>query len=227
MTSPVQNAGHLFGGVTAQGSSSESPLGMDAFLKMFLTQLQHQDPNNPMESYELAAQLAQFSTVERLSEVNNNMVKQLSALNSINYSQMVQMVGKDVTGEDDGIQLHEGQVSTSSYDLEVPARVTVKIYNEEGSLVRTLSLGTQESGTYQVQWDGKSDAGQSVVDGKYRVQVEAVNELGNSVSVEQKVSGPVHAFRLVDGVPHLVLDHEKGLCLPIAAVRQVREASSV
>ncbi len=223
MISSAQNTGNLFGGVRFQESSFESPLGKDAFLDMFLTQLKNQDPTNPMESHELAAQLAQFTTVERLSEINKNVVEQLSSLTSINYSQMAQMVGKEVVGEDGGIQLFEGRTSESSYELPVAARVTVKIFNDQGTLVRTMNPGSQESGTHQVNWDGRNDAGQALSQGKYHAHIEAVDGTGNLIEVEQKVSGSVHAFRLVENQPYLVLDQENGLHLPISSVRQVSE----
>ncbi len=225
MTIPVQSTGNLFAGLKTTENSLKSPLDMDAFLNMFLAQLKNQDPTNPLESYELASQLAQFSTVERLSEINKNMVQQLDALNAINYSQMAQMVGKDVVGQDDGIQFYEGQTSTSSYDLQASANVTVNILSEDGTLVKRIPLGVQESGTHHVDWDGTNDSGQTVMEGRYRVYIEAVDGEGNSIPVENKASGAVHAFRLINGKPYLVLGHEKGLCLPIAAVRQVSEGA--
>ncbi len=221
MMNPAQNTGSLFGGVTFTKNSFESPLGKDAFLNMFLTQLKHQDPTNPMESHELAAQLAQFTTVERLSEINKNVVEQLSSLTSINYSQMAQMVGQEVVGQDGGIQLYDGRTSASSYDLPVTARVAVKIFNDNGTLVRTLNLGSQAAGNHLVEWDGKNEAGQALGQGRYHAHIEAVDETGNFIQVGQRVSGTVHAFRLVENQPYLVLDHEKGLLLPIASVRQV------
>lgn len=221
MTTAIQNMGNLFGGATVSENSFKSPLDMNAFLNMFLTQLKHQDPTNPMESYELAAQLAQFSSVERLSEINKNAVHQLNSLKSINYSQMIQMIGREVVGVDNGIQLHEGGTSRSSYELKVPANVTVKILSEEGSLIRSIPLGVQSSGTYDVAWDGKNNGGQMMPPGKYSVQVEARDDDGRLLQVEQSVAGSVHAFRLEQGKPYLVLDHEKGIRVPIAAVSQV------
>jgi flagellar basal-body rod modification protein FlgD len=62
------------GGITTTSTSSkrDSGLGQDAFLKMLLTQLQHQDPTRPMADTEFIAQLAQFSSLEKLTEISQS-----------------------------------------------------------------------------------------------------------------------------------------------------------
>lgn len=223
-------ASNLFGvGRSAQNSgvsSDGNKIGMDGFLNMFMTQLKNQDPTNPLESYELAAQLAQFSSVEKLSQINANILKEMDYLASISYGQMTQMIGKEVVGVDDSIQLHQGETSKSSYKLEVPASVTLRIVNENGTLVRTLSPGDQISGTYEVQWDGKDNSGKAAPDGTYHVQVEAVDAEGNALDVTQTVSGKVYAFRMDQNIPQLIVGGADGARLPLGSIIEVRNGET-
>jgi flagellar basal-body rod modification protein FlgD len=223
-------ASNLFGvGRSAQNSevtSDGSKIGMDGFLSMFMTQLKHQDPTNPLESYELAAQLAQFSSVEKLSQINANILKEMDYLASISYGQMTQMIGKEVVGVDDSIQLHQGETSKSSYKLDVPASVTLRIVNENGTLVRAMSLGDQISGSYEVQWDGKDNSGKAAPDGTYHVQVEAVDAEGNVLDVTRTVSGKVYAFRMDQNIPQLIVGGADGARLPLGSITEVRNGEA-
>ena len=215
-------------GVSQSSAQSETSTGgnridMNGFLNLFLTQLENQDPTNPLESYELAAQLAQFSTVEQLSQVNANILKQKDYLTSINYGQMAQLIGRDVVAVDDSIQLTDGETSKSSYELNVSAEVSLKILDDRGTLIRTISLGNQESGTYEVEWDGKNDSGEVVPDGTYHVQVEAVDADGNFTEATQTVSGKIYALSLDQDNPQFIIGGPNGVKVSAGTISEVRE----
>jgi flagellar basal-body rod modification protein FlgD len=206
---------------TAAGSSQ---LDMNAFLRMFTTQLQHQDPSNPLQSYELAAQLAQFSSLAEMTKVNTNLQIEQSMLSSINNSQMVDLLGKHVSGVYDGIQVKNGVVSKGMFQIDKAAEtVTVKIYDDEDNLVRTMSLGEIEAGQHEVSWDGKDDDGNTVTEGTYRFDVEASDTEKNTIEVTKTVPGKVFAFRMEEGVPYLILESADGLKLPISVVSEVQQ----
>jgi flagellar basal-body rod modification protein FlgD len=202
-------------------TSSASKLDMNAFLTMFLTQLKYQDPTNPLESYELASQLAQFSSVEKLTEVNSNMVKLQSYLMSLNNAQMVEMVGKRVVGQSNTLQVSSGKATSADYKLDTPANVSVKIYDENNALVRTVKMGTQAAGKYQIDWDGCNDAGKKVSDGLYSLNLEAVDANGNLLDVTSTISGLVHSFRLEQGSAYLILNGPDGIKLPAGDIIEV------
>jgi flagellar basal-body rod modification protein FlgD len=228
-TATATTTNNLFGvGGNSQPSKTTpggNEIGMDGFLNMFMTQLKHQDPTNPLESYELSAQLAQFSSVEKLSQIKTNILKEIDYLTSISYGQMTQMIGKEVVGVDDSVQLHQGETSKSSYKLDVPANVTLKIFNDNESLVRTISLGKQDSGTYDVQWDGLDNSGKTATDGTYRVEVEAEDPEGNSLDVTQTVSGKVYAFRMDQNNPQLIVGGVNGARLALGSITEVRDGA--
>lgn len=210
----------------ASQSAATQTLDMNAFLEMFMTQLKYQDPTNPLESYELAAQLAQFSTVEQLTALNESITDQQDLLLSINYGQMVNMVGKEIVGLDNSLQLTNGETNRAAYKLESAAeKVTIKITDSQGGVVRTITLGAQEAGQFDVEWDGLDDAGDEMPDGTYKFTVEAEDASGNSIEATEVLIDKVYAFRFDSGTPYLILGGEDGVKLPIGAVLEVHEAT--
>lgn len=203
------------------GAYSSNTLDQDAFLTLFTTQLQYQDPMNPMESYEMASQLAQFSTVQELSNLNDQMGEVQAYLASINNAQMLETIGKEVIGVSDQVQLTDGEISNAHYELPEAGDVTVSIYDADDHLVRTMEMGTQEAGNYPVQWDGTNDAGDTLENGSYRVEVQVVGAEGNELAADLTVDGTVYAFRVEDGMPYLILDGPDGVRLPIGAVQEI------
>lgn len=211
-------------GTTSTGAKGSTQMDMNSFLIMFTKQLEYQDPSNPMESYELAAQLAQFSTVSELTKANNLLQTQQTYLSSINNAQMIGTIGKDVTGLDDSIQLSNGEISKGSFKIDSPAAsVTVKIKDGDGNVVRTMQVGAQDAGTYNIAWDGCNDAGTAMSDGTYHFDVEALDADGNTIEAQETIKGTVSGFRVDSGIPYLILGGSNGVKLPISAVMEVNE----
>jgi flagellar basal-body rod modification protein FlgD len=202
-------------------ANAYNQLGMNSFLTMFTTQLKYQDPTNPLESYELAAQLAQFSSVEKLTELNNNMKEVQSYLASLTNAQMINLIGKDVTGPNGTLQVKDGQATSAAYKLNAAADVTVKIYDEDNVLVRTIKLGPQDAGSHEIKWDGCNDAGEKVAAGYYTSKVEAVDSDGKKLDIQPTIHGTVYSFRLEQGIPYLILNGPDGIRLPISEVQEV------
>jgi flagellar basal-body rod modification protein FlgD len=208
------------------GSTASSQLGMDNFLTLFTTQLQYQDPTNPMDSYELAAQLAQFSTVEELTKLNSKIEDIETYLASLANAEMVNMVGKQVEASGNSIQLNDGKTTNASFEIASAANVTLRIYNEDGTLVRTQALGQQTAGAHTISWDGRNDAGTKVSNGNYTFKVEAVGADGNAISAQTKVDGIVSSVRLENGVSYLLLGGSNGIKIPATNVIEVSQAAA-
>jgi flagellar basal-body rod modification protein FlgD len=192
-----------------QGSSI---LGKDDFLKLLTMQLQYQDPLNPLSGTEFAAQLAQFSSVEQLSNINTNLQQSIDAnyvmTQSINNALAATFVGKDVRASTDTFQMSGNDDSTVrlGYSLSAPAdSVTVKIYDESGNLVKTIVGTGTEQGDNTFTWDGTNDNGQGVGAGKYKFSVEAKDSSGGSVSATSFIYGTVSGVRFkADGTVFVV-----------------------
>ncbi len=200
-------------------------LDMNAFLTLFLAQLKYQDPTNPMQSYELAAQLAQFSSVEQLNKVNSNLTQLQTSLASLGNAQMVDLIGKKVVGQASTLQIASGNVSSANYQLGASGTVTVKIYDANNNLVRTINVGSQDAGTYSVNWDGRNDSGTKLGDGTYTFKVEAVDAKSNALDVTTTVSGTVYSYRLDQGTAYLILNGAEGIKLPTSDVIEVLPSS--
>jgi flagellar basal-body rod modification protein FlgD len=189
-------------------TTGSQDLGKDAFLKLLVTQLQHQDPLNPMESVEFTGQLAQFSSLEQLTSLNESFSGISSALMAQNNYQAINLVGKDVKALGDTLSVIDGSSTKGLYTLEeVAADVKVHIYDENGTLVRTMELGSQAEGDHDVEWDGLDQRGRSIPDGDYTYEVSAQDSEGSTVAVAQQISGRVTGVTFDQyGTPWLILN---------------------
>jgi|YNPBryantNP2012_1023418.scaffolds.fasta_scaffold07768_2 flagellar basal-body rod modification protein FlgD len=199
---------------------------MNAFLMLFTTQLQHQDPTNPMAAYEMAAQLAQFSTVEKLTQIHAQLQAQQNYLISINNAMGVQLLGKNVVAQDNRLLLKNGTVSRAGLELQSPATVKVIITDSAGRTVRTLSLGALQAGRQEFAWDGKDDEGKSLPDGEYTFTVEAKGASGESIAALPVVMGSVCGFLMDQGVNYVVLDDNSGIRVPVSLITTIETPAS-
>ena len=171
-------------------------LGRDQFLTMFLAQLKNQDPLNPMESQEFSAQLAQFSSLEQLFNVNENLESMMTAQEDASRLQALNFIGKEIVAEGDSLSLEAGKAVTGRFDLDAAADCTVKILNEEGIAVRTIPMGYLGAGSQSFQWDGRDGSGNSMEPGVYTFGILALSESGTQVSSTTQISGKVTGVNL-------------------------------
>ena len=134
MVDPITVA-RLTATTTAQGKSS---LGKDDFMKLMISQLKNQDPLNPMDGTEFSAQLAQFSSLEQLSNLNSYMKQSIDAnavlTQSINNTLITGLIGKDVKINGGDLQLRGQESIVLGYNMPVEAKTAqIKIYNGSGT----------------------------------------------------------------------------------------------
>lgn len=187
-------------GKAANRSSDSDPMegsmGKEDFLLLLTTQLRNQDPMNPMKGQEFAAQLAQFTSVEQLVNIKEQLGMQSSQSGmlsqSINSGVAANLIGRNVEAVGNGINLgFEGDAGLS-FELQDPAKeVTVTIRNEAGNVVRTIEQTNLEAGDQQLSWDGLKDDGERAGAGAYTFEVEATDAEGNPVAAETFLSGRV------------------------------------
>ena len=184
----------------------EDPLGRDAFLKMLVAQMEHQDPLNPMEGTDFSAQLAQFSQLEQLFNVNDTLEGLAASMESKGQDNVLDYIGKQITSEDNSLNLKDGKVSNGLFTLTEPSEAMITIYDDFEQEITTLFPGQLEAGTHQVDWDGHDRTGVSVSDGTYKFQVTAVTESGAYVPVKTEATGIVSGVTYDSGYPYLVVD---------------------
>ena len=122
-STPAPTATHTAAGSgTAALANPKATLDKDGFLKLFITQLQHQDPSAPMDASESVAQMAQFSMVEGM---NNMQATNSSIASSLNTSSAVGLIGRTVSYVDDKGDLQTGKVDRVATTKDGKATLTV------------------------------------------------------------------------------------------------------
>ncbi len=170
--------------------TSRKALGQEQFLELMTTQLQNQDPFKPMESGDFLTQIAQFSTVEGIGELNTGFEQLSNSLVSNQALQASGLIGRSVLAPTGVAALEQG--GSVRGNVELPAAsgdVTVNVYDQAGQLVRRLDLGSQAAGDIEFQWDGLRDDGRYASPGNYFVSAEASidgrNEAVNTLLVSE------------------------------------------
>lgn len=182
------------------------------FMKLFITQLQYQDPMEPMNSYEMASQLAQFSNMEATMQMSDNMEKLLAYQTSQNNLQLLSLIDKEVQAFDNRIAVVDSTASATEFTLAEAAHTCIiEIYNAAGQLVRTINQGTASSGLNKLAWDGKNMVGEAVGDGAYSYEINAFNAGGQQIEVSYRTSGKVTGVEFSSGTATLTIDHHIGL----------------
>ncbi|MDO9463099.1 MAG: flagellar hook capping FlgD N-terminal domain-containing protein [Deltaproteobacteria bacterium] len=211
-------------GLATSASQTQSGTGQildkDSFMKLFVAQMQHQDPLKPMEAYEISAQLAQFSSLEQLYNLNENMNNMIAYQTSQNNLQLLSLINKNVEVVTDKLTLQGGKATEARYELgEEATSCAIKIYGEDGTCVRSLNLGSRDAGSYTLDWDGRDQRGAILPDGRYYFDVVAKDAAGQEVPVNTSICGRITGLDFEGGITMLVL--EDGSRIGVADVVRV------
>lgn len=205
-----------------QAFGAGSVLDRDAFLQLLITQLANQDPLSPLQDHEFVAQLASFSSLEQLENLNEAMQASLMIDQSVNNSLATNLIGKEVLVEGSHLKLGEENEPALQAELPESASVVVLIRDEDGNVVRTLQEGEHAAGSFKITWDGRDDAGERLPAGLYDAEVLATADSGEHVEIATRARAEVIGVRFVDGVGYLVFPDE--MILPLSAVVEVSAA---
>jgi flagellar basal-body rod modification protein FlgD len=196
------------GGLAPTAPSKE--LGQDAFLQLLVTQLRHQDPLNPMDSTQFTAQLAQFASLEQLTQANKSLENVLIAQVANTNLTATSLVGKTIKAAGDTVAVQEGKASPITYTLPQDASsVVLQVYDANGALVKTMNKGAQKAGDQQAIWDGTDEQGRTVPDGTYTVKAVATGPQGAAIGVTLYQTGTVTGVKYEGGVAYLLLGEQK------------------
>lgn len=209
-------------GVFAEQTKGGQAMGKEAFLKLLVAQLQHQDPLEPQENSEFVAQLAQFSSLEQSMGINDRLDLLATQTRGLANTEAIGLVGKQVTVRGSTMPYSGSGSANVGFDLAGDAAEThVTIRDASGNVVRTLDVGARTAGKQSVAWDGLDDAGNRVPQGVYTVSVDAQTEAGDAVGVTQETQGLVEAVSFEQGYPVLQLD--TGVEVPASDLIKVNE----
>lgn len=196
MVETISTFNALQGRAELSNSKDRNAMGRDAFMRLLLVQLRNQDPNNPLKSHEFASQLAQFTSVEQLFNINEKLDRNLeldfNMSQSIGNSLATTIVGKDVRAIGNEISYENGEASDVFIDLsQSAANVVVSIYDSNGTLMRRVDMGAMTAGESIFRWDGKNNDGVEMADGIYTFSIDANGNNGVPVPVAFYIGGHI------------------------------------
>jgi flagellar basal-body rod modification protein FlgD len=208
----------------SQRVASRNTLGKDEFLTLLVTRLANQDPLSPVEDEAFIAQMAQFSQLEQLQNMNDNLQESISwsllLSQTINNTMATSLLGRTIRVNTDAVVLDPSGAATVRYDLaDTASDVVIEISNADGVLVRALRPGSGSSGPNEVLWDGLDAQGNSLPQGNYRINVRAEDGDGNPVTARAYFSGEVDSVRYIDGQALLNVDN---VLVPLGDVIEVQ-----
>lgn len=206
---------------TGSSSGSNTDLDQSDFLTLMITQLTNQDPTNPVENEDFAAQMAQFSTLTGIQELTSSFETLSQTLLQGQTVEAATLVGQEVLVPASTAELSEGQGASGAVDLTASAtQVSVSIKDAAGQVIRTLDLGSQSAGLIDFEWDGLLENGSAAPAGNYSFSVNAQRN-GQSEAVETLLNGQVKSVSLDSETSALMLNVQGVGSVGFSSVKRV------
>jgi len=200
-------------------ADDDSSLGKDDFLKLLIAQLAAQDPLDPMGAQDFSAQLAQFSALEQMTNVNTNLeIMQKLQTSSQNNTALI-LIGKTVEADGNSFKHSENSSETLSYSLASDAEsVRIDIFDITGSQIDMVRIDNQGQGKNSASWDGFDKHGNPLPTGTYSFTVKADNQAGAPIAVDTFSSGLVSDVVFGKDETYAIVNGKE---LPISAIKRV------
>ncbi len=205
-------------GSTSAATSVSLAKNFDMFLKLLTTQLQHQDPLEPMDSTEFTNQLVQFSGVEQAISTNSNLEELIAMSAAGQSSNLVNYLGKSVDVATNAATLRDG-AATWTYELTANAETTRLLVLDSSERVVRITEGKTVAGAHEFVWDGTDDAGRPLPDGRYTLTVSARDTDAEQIAASVTTHGVVTAIESVNDENLLTVG---GVKVPLSDILSVR-----
>ncbi len=204
----------------ASGGQVQRKTSLDQvdFMNLLVVQLQNQNPLEPMDSSQMAAQMAQLGSLEALNNMSASLQKLLNYQASINSLNAAQLIGKTVETKGNNVVIDKGAISDGSYQLSTAGKVTVQIYDANHQLVRVIDEGVKDPTRQKFVWDGKDQNGAKLPDGTYTFEVSAVDEMGQPITVNTSMVGTISGVSFENGVTYLKIGSGRVTLSDITAI---------
>jgi len=196
----------------------------NTFLKLLTSQLQHQDPLNPLDTNQFTQQLVEFASVEQQVNMNSNLQTLISMQQSTESLQALQLVGANVTINSNTATLSKATGSPATWGFSSPAPATgaVTITSSTGqvALTGTISLS---AGSQTFTWNGQGNNGVTWPDGNYTLSINATGANGQPVTVSTQVQGTISSIDVSKNPPQVTVG---GQSYPISAIQSINGKSN-
>ena len=199
--------------------ASDEAMGKDDFLKLLIAQLAAQDPLDPMGAQDFSAQLAQFSGLEQMTNVNANLEIIQKLETALQNTSSVNLIGKTVESHGNAFNHVSGASDVLAYSLDRNAEsIRIDIYDSSGKQIDLVKLGNQGQGKNTVSWDGNDRQGNPVPVGTYSFTVSAEDTSGIPIQVDTFSSGLVTDVVFGEDEIYAVVNGKE---LPISTIKRV------
>jgi flagellar basal-body rod modification protein FlgD len=180
--------------------TAKNDLGKEDFLKLFVAQLQHQDPLNPDDGAEMAAKLAQFNGVEQMINANKKLEDLLASQNNANNQQMINYLGKEVSVENGHINVTGAKPMEIRFstEAEVP-RGTIEVKDSSGTVVGQIPMEKVVRGQNTIKWTPMGQNGDTLPNGVYSFSLMTEDTNGEMSPVKITTNAKVTGVDLKDG----------------------------
>ena len=194
-------------GSSSLSSTAGSTLAgnFQTFLSLLTTQLQNQNPLDPLDTNQFTQQLVQFAGVEQQLKTNDQLTTLVSLQQTAQSTQALGFVGKTAVVDGSTAALTN---SAATWSLGVPtnSNVSISITNSTGQTVYSNNYAVQAGQNQTFAWNGKGNDGTQWPDGKYKLTATAADSVGNSVAVSTQVHGVVNSVDLTQSPPLLSIN---------------------
>ncbi len=202
-------------------SKTSEDMGKQDFLTLFTAQLQNQNPLEPVKNEAFVAQLAQFSQLEALTNMQTSLDGFVTSMSGERMLNSASLIGKKVAINDAATLLTSGTSMDASIDLPMGASgVQINVHDSQGRLVQELIAGPQVPGTTPITWNGKDAADNPVPTGLYRMSAVAVVN-GQTTPVPVSTLSTVRAISTNPSDGSVSVEVDGGKTLLLSDVKRV------
>lgn len=187
----------------AGAGMGKSVLGKDDFMKLMISQLKYQDPLNPMDGTQFSAQLAQFSSLEQLTNMSQALDKSIEAnyllTQSVNNTMSASLIGKEIKLRGGAISFSGQENVSLGYKLDAEAKkVDINIYDDSGKLVKSFENENSSAGNHKLSWDFTDNNGNKLPHGNYTFEVKAKGQSDQDLNTEIYKTGVISSVRFTE-----------------------------
>jgi flagellar basal-body rod modification protein FlgD len=204
---------------TTTKATGMKAVGKEEFMKLLLAQLKNQDPLKPLDGTDFAVQLAQFSSLEQLSNLNEELKAQSVNQMTLGYAQSVNMIGKQVVAGSGNTVTANGQSAEINYSLDKDAEsVVISVLDQNGKLIKSWEETAKKEGLNKATWECSGAEA-----GDYTFQVMAMDKLGKPVAADTMQAGVVTAVHFRG---NQILATVDGREVPLSSIVEIKQPNN-
>jgi flagellar basal-body rod modification protein FlgD len=227
-TTPTTGTSGTSGTTTTSTSSTTASQQLagnfDTFLQLLTTQLQNQDPLDPLDTDQFTQQLVEFSSVEQQINTNTNLQTLITLQQASEATSALQLMGSTVTVNSNSATLSNATSTPAAWSLSSsgPGTGQITIANSSGQTVYTGSVSLS-AGAQSYTWNGQGNNGTTYPDGDYTLTIKGTSASGLALTVTTGVQGTISAVNATQSPPTITMG---GQIYPISSIESLSGSGS-